>query len=264
MVLSHTLSRHDSSWHFSYYSGCGNLFLIAFDPEGLEAELTKEERAVLCSTLDISVDGLLFLGNDFKMHYYNRDGSRAMCGNGLRCLGHFAHYIGLAKKTFTMQTDVGPRVLILQNDGLVRTDMGNIPTVSQPLANWFSCNTGVPHAVQFNTSLIQTPIEDIARPIRFHPVFGINGTNVSFAKIDKLGIHLRTFERGVEQETGACGTGACAASVIANVILHIPFPHTVHFHSGEKAMIHLEHNRLFLTAACQILGHYSLPNPLKA
>lgn len=263
MVSSPTLSRNDLLWNFAYYSGCGNLFLIAFDPEDVQSKISTLERATLCTTLNVVVDGLLFLGKNSKMHYYNRDGSRApMCGNGLRCLGHFAHTLD-PSETFSIETDLGPRSISIQKNGLVMTDMGRKPTITQPIDTWFFCNTGVPHAVQFLKTLPHGPIEDMLRPVRYNPAFGTNGTNVSLAMLDETGIHLRTYERGVEQETGACGTGACAAAVIASEVFGASFPHKIHFQSGEEAFVSMKNEQLFLTAGCQVLDQYTLPNPLR-
>lgn len=264
MTLSPILSKESSLWNFAYYSGCGNLFLLASDPEDIQSHLSSPQIAKLCASLEETVDGMLFLGKGLRMHYYNQDGSRAsMCGNGLRCLGHFAHTLG-APDQFSLDTDLGKRAIFIQNNHLVKTDMGEKPSVSHPLADWYFCSTGVPHAVQFTSKVQEGTIEELARPIRYHRVFAPNGTNVCFASIGQNEIFLRTYERGVERETGACGTGACAASVIAAECFRLPFPHTIHFRSGENATVDLHENRLFLTAPCHFLKYHTVQNPLIA
>ena len=271
-MIASPLSRQTPTWEFVYYSGCGNLFLIAYDPDALHQRLSSKQLSFLSQSTNQTVDGLLFLEgkkDHLRMHYYNRDGTRAsMCGNGLRCLGHFAHllFYDQLPAPFFIETDVGLRSLQVNPTGLVTTDMGNIPLISEPIPNWFFCNTGVPHAISFLSALPSGPIDSLALPIRSHSVFHPHGTNVSFAQLKRQQgeshLFLRTFERGVEGETGACGTGASAAACIAHTLFDTSYPITIHFYSQEKATVSKKDSRLFLTAACQVLQQLSLTNPL--
>lgn len=246
-----------------YYSGCGNLFFIGFEEDLHLCQKTDKERADLCALFQKPVDGILSLGIDEALHmnYFNSDGTRAsMCGNGLRCLGHFAsrHVHGLST-SFIMHTDVGQRRIKVAEHDLISTDMGPLPTVSfHPLEkHFFFCNTGVPHAVCIEQSLPCEPIEPMARPFRFHSAFGQGGANISYATYEiqqgQTLVMLRTYERGVERETGACGTGACAAATILHTHFACPFPFHVQFISQEKALIELKDHRLFLTAPATLL-----------
>lgn len=255
-------------WHFAYYSGCGNFFLIAFDPEGLNAQLTQKERAALTNSTKEIVDGLVFLGGSCDMHYYNRDGTRAsMCGNGLRCLGHFASQQGFPSP-FTIQTDVGERTVHILSPNEIATDMGPMQetqAIEIEGKTVYFTDTGVPHALFVRTALPKGPIEEEARLFRFHKAFGSGGANISYATFTKhekgTSVFLRTYERGVERETGACGTGACAAASILHHHFGCSFPFTIHFASREQGVVSLRDNRLTLTASCEYKGSYSLPNP---
>jgi diaminopimelate epimerase len=268
------IKSKDPFWHFEYYSGCGNFFLIAFDPDNIHEKLSQEERAKLALLHQLVVDGVLFLGlkeDSLIMHYYNSDWSKAaMCGNGLRCLGHFAyHQIKNLPSSFSIQTEIGKRKIQILSDNTITTDMGPInptyPLVIQKEILYLT-DTGVPHALFVLPSLPEGPISTIARYYRFHEALGKEGANISFVSysINEEGTtaFIRTYERGVERETGACGTGACAAAGILNSNFDCPFPFTINFESKEKALIFREANRFMLTASCENKGTFSLPTPL--
>jgi len=274
LSLPSPIKSKEHFWYFAYYSGCGNFFLIAFDPENLHEKMTQEERAALVCIPEKVVDGLLFLGiaNDsLCMHYYNSDGSRAsMCGNGLRSLSHFAsHVIQGLPSFFTINTDVGKRTIHMLSDNEIETDMGpmKVPKViGIEKETLYLTDTGVPHAILVHPTLPQGPIEQEARHYRFHEALGKEGANISYASFSqkKNGtvVHLRTYERGVERETGACGTGACAAAGILYHHFGCPFPFTICFASKEQAQVSLQADRLMLRASCEYKGSYFLPNPL--
>ena len=268
------ISKTSPFWHCEYYSGCGNFFLIAYDPENIHHALSKEERASYIASSNLLVDGLLFLGNQnsqLVMNYFNSDGSEAsMCGNGLRSIAHFAYYRTLQlPHTFSIQTKVGSRNIVIAHDQTIMTDMGPIlPTQSLNIdqETLFFTNTGVPHALFVLPTLPKGSIDDKGRYIRFHPSLGEEGANVSFASYETTrkgtSVHLRTYERGVERETGACGTGACAAAAILHDHFQCSFPFTIHFASNESALIEKKEGRYMLTASCKNMGIHILANPL--
>ena len=268
------IRSNEPFWQCAYYSGCGNCFLVAFDPDNVHEMLNQEERASIALQTKEVVDGLLFLGlnrSSLRMHYFNSDGSRAsMCGNGLRCLGLFAsrQYSELSP-SFTIITDVGPRKITLLSDNEIEADMGAINkthVLSYPQEPLYLTDTGVPHALIVRPILPTGPIEDEARPLRFHTLFGKEGANISYATYstqeNKTVVFLRTYERGVERETGACGTGACAAAIILHNHYNCPFPFVIHFASQETARVTRQENRVFLTASASHIDSYVLKNPL--
>jgi diaminopimelate epimerase len=160
------------------------------------------------------------------MVYLNRDGSRAaMCGNGLRCVAHFASTILFpGKQLLSISTDCGIRRAFVKDD-LVEVEMGSIgPPCIRTIAlqnqkftvSWI--NSGVPHAVLMVRDIDRVQVESIGKMIRNHEAFIPSGTNVTFTeqrKIPGIDLSFRTYERGVESETLACGTGAVAAAVIS-------------------------------------------------
>lgn len=208
---------------FVKYSGCGNDFVI-FDTRS--HPLILKDRAItqrLCHrTLGIGADGIILLKNgvesDYEMQIFNSDGSEAeMCGNGMRCLGHFIaeidshmHFsITCFQKRYTVRVN-GTRVDVTMPAPQIVDMTVEVDHKGKPLQMAF-LDTGVPHVVLFTETIDQAPIHDVGPYLRYHPRFAPRGTNVNFAGLQKNGrIFVRTYERGVENETLACGTG-CAA-----------------------------------------------------
>lgn len=199
------------------YSGAGNTFLIVDDrDENFPLEMVPS----LCSS---ETDGLILWRNslraDAEMVYFNRDGSSArMCGNGLRCFVHFLHDVGHSPH---------PRLIeicdqLLKVTGVFPNVWIHLPTPK--VLFWelklsghtlFVVDTGVPHAVVFAKDPINVVQE--GRKLRWDPYFGSAGVNVNFVWVDTpQKLRVRTYERGVEDETGACGTGSCAAAFVAH------------------------------------------------
>lgn len=176
----------------------------------------------------VGADGLLLLEPDkreaFRMVYYNADGSRAdMCGNGARCMAYFAHAHGAAPSVFRFRTDaypVGAKVdgRIVQVSLADARDYQPERPVKVDGKNYRPAflNTGVPHAVLFVPNADKVYVSSLGRALRFHKAFGPKGANVNF--VQKIGPHklrVRTYERGVEGETLACGTGVTASAIAA-------------------------------------------------
>jgi len=186
-------------------------------------------------------------GIDFRWRFYNADGSEAeMCGNGGRCAARFAFLQGIAPAHLTFETLAG--IIQAEVKGR-RVKLGlsqphslqlhlEIPVGSEIWHGHF-INTGVPHVVIPVADLAVVPVAEVGRAIRFHPLFQPAGTNVNF--ISMLGsqeIAIRTYERGVEAETLACGTGSVAAALIAAALHNLSAPLTVHPKSGETLTIY--------------------------
>jgi len=160
----------------------------------------------------------------FRMVYYNADGSRAdMCGNGARCMAWFAHAHKAVGTSFQFRTDAYP-VGAKVDGAIVQVTLADakdyrsdVPVkVDGKSYRPAFLNTGVPHAVLFVPDADKVPVDTLGRALRFHKAFGSRGTNVNF--VQKLGpnkLRIRTYERGVEGETLACGTGVTASAIAA-------------------------------------------------
>lgn len=211
---------------FHKYSACGNDFILIdhrdpfFPVENLDLirRLCDRRRG-------IGADGLILLENssnaDYRLRIFNADGSEAeMCGNGLRCLLPFLHSLGVSGTRFQIETM--HRVLGIAEEGdCIAVDMGlasglrwdlAIP-VQNLLVTGHYMNTGVPHVVVFVDMLDAINVAVIGREIRNHALFSPRGTNANFVSRCADGYAIRTYERGVEAETLACGTGATAAAL---------------------------------------------------
>lgn len=201
----------------------------------------------------VGADGVILIDNsvehDFRWQFFNADGSEAeMCGNGGRCAARFAHLNNIAKQKMSFETGAGvikaevhgskvklqlTRPLDLKLDYAICLEDKEL-FVS-------SVNTGVPHAVLLVSDIGHVPVEDLGRMIRYHKAFGEKGTNVNFVElIDKKNIRIRTYERGVESETYACGTGSVASAVILTEKSLVKPPVNVHTRGGEVLKIHID------------------------
>jgi diaminopimelate epimerase len=237
-------------YQFYKYEGCGNDFVI-IDERTEWLHLTESQIAAICDRrFGIGADGLLSLRNhpeyDFQMVYYNADGSRAtMCGNGARCLSAFAHKMNALADKGTFIADDGPHTaeILWIEDAVTQVAISMIDaTPDQITLNHVSINTGTPHYVLFVEDIEQTDVQKTGSAIRYDPQFAPLGTNVNFVQITVDGLIVRTYEKGVEAETLACGTGVTAATMAASLLsgktaydvkarggnLHVSFEKTAH------------------------------------
>lgn len=232
---------------FSKYSGCGNDFILIDNRSGEHTAVLQAIPKLCDRHRGIGGDGVIFLetGKDFRMKIFNRDGScAAMCGNGLRCLAQFILDLGHEKKTYTIQTK--ERLLSIGfKEELIMTDMGHVQDLKAKSEDCYTLNTGVPHAVFFVDALDTISVKKRGREIRFHPDFSPEGTNVNFVeKLSGNKIAIRTYERGVEDETLACGTGAAASAVAASLKWNLKSPIEVTFLSKETLLIDISENKI--------------------
>jgi len=212
-------------------SGAGNDFIVIDHRSRFIPELYQPQFAQLVCRRRFSAgaDGLILIeesdAEDFSWRFYNRDGSMAeMCGNGARCAARFAWRHQIAGRTMTFSTLAGTiRAELIGEQEHVRIGMTELTEYRDSILidvdgtqrELVFINTGVPHAVLFVDS-DQAPIEQWGRLIRYHEEFEPAGTNVNFVKIlDDNELLVRTYERGVEAETMACGTGVVASAVVA-------------------------------------------------
>ncbi len=228
-------------------NGAGNDFVMLDNREGA-IQLDGAQIAHLCDRhRGVGADGLLLVepaqnGADFRMRYYNSDGGEAeMCGNGARCFARYATKVAGARDAISFETPAGLITAKFFGD-LVQIGM-SVPkglALNHPLeiegkklAVHF-VNTGVPHAVVLVEDLETTPVQQLGAALRYHPHFAPRGTNVNFfAPIEASSIAIRTYERGVEGETLACGTGVCAAAIIQHELTGADSPVRVKVQGGD-------------------------------
>jgi diaminopimelate epimerase len=208
-----------SAIHFYKYQGTGNDFVIMDNRDGAYNDLTEEQVNRLCDRrFGIGADGLMLLnkeaGYDFKMKYYNADGRESsMCGNGGRCLVAFARKMGLTQEYLRFIAVDGPHEATLKGDDWVNLKMQDVDGVE--IGSLYSyLNTGSPHFVKFVDNVQALDVYTEGRQIRYNDRFAKEGTNVNFVQSTDQGIFVRTYERGVEDETYSCGTGVTAAALM--------------------------------------------------
>jgi diaminopimelate epimerase len=232
---------------FTKITGAGNDFVAVYNINaGLRIDWSAFAVAVCERHFGVGADGLLVLDPsgiaDFTMLYYNADGSTGgMCGNGGRCCVLFAREKGLEHDDISFEAFGHIYRAVFTGDGIriamkdpehvrrgisVRTSVGNVLC--------HAVNTGSPHVITFVDNLEAANVLSLGKELRKHPEFMPEGTNVNFVKM--LGVNaisIRTYERGVEAETLACGTGSIASAIIAAFEYGTSSPVTVHTRSGE-------------------------------
>ena len=219
-----------SEIRFAKYCSSGNDFIVIDNRRHrLPAPLAKFVKAVTRRKFSVGADGVLFLAkidNKLRLRIFNPDGSEAeMCGNGARAFARFICQSGIAGRNISFQTRAGEISAKISGKS-VKLKMTSpldirlrIPLrIRGQLYTGHFINTGVPHLVVAVRNLDKFPVKEIGRSIRFHRAFKPSGTNVDFISIESGKIFLRTYERGVEDETLACGTGAVASGIIAFIL----------------------------------------------
>lgn len=203
--------------HFYKYHGAGNDFVIADNRDG-KIQLSQEQVAHLCHRhFGIGADGLMLLehedGYDFKMVYYNSDGNEStMCGNGGRCITAFAKKMGVIERETTFVAIDGPHHATVDDEELVHLGMKDVKGID--FRNEFTVlDTGSPHYVQWVDNADSVDVFRMGRNIRNEAEFKQEGINVNFVQLLENGIKVRTYERGVENETMSCGTGVTACAI---------------------------------------------------
>jgi len=242
---------------FTKMVASGNDFVIINNivskSAALKSGFSNFAKKVCRRKFSIGADGVLVLGPssraDFKMRIFNADGSEAeMCGNGIRCAALLAHETVLAKRAISIETIAGIQKIQIKPNG-IRINMPG-PTnllfdVNLALdgENYkvHHINTGVPHSVVFVKDIERVDVKALGAKIRYHKRFKPKGTNVNFVGvIDKKNIKIRTYERGVEDETLACGTGSVASAIMAALINNMNSPVSVHTRSGDILKVYFD------------------------
>jgi diaminopimelate epimerase len=236
-------------------SGSGNDFILIDnrDEKVREDAMTPLVKGICRRRESVGADGLIFVTRseryDFAWRFFNADGGEVeMCGNGGRCVARFAHLTGIAASKMTFGTLAGP-VSAEVKGRIVKVLMPNpqdhrmdIDLKLKPFWDTVDfINTGVPHVVVQTEKLPEFPVFEDGREIRYHPLFSPEGTNANFIQV--LGsdrIDIRTYERGVEDETLACGTGAIASALVASARGMVKSPVKVQTRGGETLTIYFE------------------------
>lgn len=206
--------------HFYKYQGTGNDFII-LDNRRNEYPLSRKNVAFLCHRrFGIGADGLMLLnshpGFDFEMKYYNSDGAESsMCGNGGRCLVKFASDRGILKRDYRFLAIDGVHDASIDMDGTVSLRMNDVDNVYYEHGKYI-LNTGSPHYVDMVDDVLHMDVVNRGRQVRYSDAFRKDGINVNFVQqtVEPDKIIVRTYERGVEDETYSCGTGVTAAALV--------------------------------------------------
>ena len=240
---------------FTKMSGSGNDFVIIDNRVSVVPDEDKRNFAsrVCAPKTSVGADGVIFIENsdvaDFKWDFYNNDGSSAeMCGNGGRCVARYAYENKIAPSNLSFETTAGiitaevsghtvkvkltPPADLLQN---IDIDLNGVSYTVD------SINTGVPHAIIYSEDLQSVDIQAVGRAVRFHPKFAPAGTNVDWVqKKNGHSLSIRTYERGIEAETLACGTGAVASALLASYRKQVEPPIEVETKGGDILKIHFQ------------------------
>lgn len=234
--------------NFYKMSGSGNDFIIIDNRNNIvdESHLSNFIVNVCRRKVSVGADGVILVENtgnaDFKWRFFNSDGSVAeMCGNGARCVARFAYLNNIAGSNMSFETLAGlvKAEVIEERVKVKMTDPFDLETdvtieLKNGLTSIYSINTGVPHVVMVKNSIDDIDIVKIGREIRYHDRFSPAGTNVNFVcHIKDNTIAIRTYERGVEDETLACGTGAAASAIVMAHKMKLDSPLSVLTRSGE-------------------------------
>jgi diaminopimelate epimerase len=238
---------------FFKMSGAGNDFIIIDNRAGIVTidDLPKFAAQVCRRKMSVGADGLFLLEKsdkaDFKWQFFNADGSvPGMCGNGARCAARFAFLTGMTGRELSFETLAGIIHASVEGERVkIKMTAPHDMRLNRTLAlasgsiGYSFINTGVPHVVIEVPDVACVEVVAVGRQIRHHPDFAPAGSNVNFVAPLPQGIFaIRTYERGVEDETLACGTGNVAAALVLSARHGSPSPITLRTHSGSLLKVH--------------------------
>ena len=207
--------------NFYKFQGTGNDFILLDNRKENYDSLSAKQVQHLCNRrFGIGGDGVILLNNkagyDFEMQYYNADGKvGSMCGNGGRCIVKFASLLGIHKTMYHFSAADGDHQAEIDLNGSIRLKMSDVAKVAVH-SNYFLLNTGSPHYVKYVTDVLKMDVVEAGRGIRYNDKYTEEGINVNFVEcMDEDMIFVRTYERGVEDETFSCGTGVTACALVS-------------------------------------------------
>lgn len=228
---------------FTKIVASGNDFIVIDNRRHIFPVKNKNFIIKLCAFhTGIGADGVLLLENshraNFRMRIFNPDGSEPeMCGNGARCIGLFAWQKKLIPKIFTIETLAGLIKAEIVSRDSVKIYLGE-PKDIKLNKKIHTVNTGVPHAIIYVHNIDKVDVEKIGKTIRWSKQFQPEGTNVDFVQIlGKNKISIRTYERGIEGETLACGTGVTAGAIISTLVHGLKSPIYAKTKSGDTLIV---------------------------
>jgi diaminopimelate epimerase len=243
---------------FMKMSGSGNDFILMDDREDIlpVRDIKTFVKKVCERKVSVGADGLIIIKKsdkaDFRWLFFNADGSEAeMCGNGGRCAARYAFIRGIAGARLSFETIAGIIDAEVKGDivKLRLTDPKDLRTdydisMDGKSVGLNSVNTGVPHVVVIAGDIEKVDVFNLGRTIRYHEAYSPAGTNANFIQVvDRKTIKVRTYERGVEDETLACGTGAVASALVSSAKGMVESPVNVRVKSGETLKIYFERNQ---------------------
>jgi diaminopimelate epimerase len=206
--------------HFFKYQATGNDFVL-IDNRTTQYAFSKEQVEKICNRkFGVGADGLMLIEKhsslDFNLVYFNSDGSQSLCGNGSRAAVSMASALGIVNGKAKFNAYDGAHSAELLPSGIVKLKMNDVKKTSQSGEDYF-IHTGSPHHIKFVTNVRQFPVVEEGRNIRYSDAYKPGGANVNFVELlpDNT-IFVRTYERGVEDETLSCGTGIVAAALAAS------------------------------------------------
>lgn len=207
--------------HFHKYQATGNDFVL-IDNRSVKKSFSEEEIKKVCDRrFGVGADGLILLEEtdegDFNMVYYNSDGTQSLCGNGCRSAVEFAASLGIIDKDTSFNAFDGLHQASILENGTVRLKMSDVSGIKK-LNDAYFMDTGSPHYVRFVKELDKFNVVEDGRKVRNSDMFKPGGTNANFVELlHNNAIAVRTYERGVENETLSCGTGVTAAAIAASL-----------------------------------------------
>jgi diaminopimelate epimerase len=201
---------------FHKYHGTGNDFILVDDREENFTNLNVKSVRALCQRrFGIGSDGLIFIRHssdaDFEMDFFNPDGSKSFCGNGSRCAVDFAHSLGMISDLCSFHAVDGLHEAKIEGEK-VSVKMRDVDEVETGIDHYF-IHTGSPHFIVYRDQIDEIDLVREARIIRYGERFAEEGTNVNLVSENNEGVYVRTYERGVEDETFSCGTGVTAVAL---------------------------------------------------
>lgn len=222
--------------NFYKYQGTGNDFVMIDNRENKVDKTNLKLVAKLCDRkFGIGADGLILIENhpevDFDMIYFNADGTKSFCGNGSRCAVAFAKHLGIIENKTTFNAIDGIHEAII-NGELIELKMGNVSEIEKG-TDYFFIDTGSPHYIQYTDSVQKIDIVPTAHKVRYNERFKLKGTNVNFVQKVAETLEMRTYERGVEDETLSCGTGATAVALSGAIKHGLASPVAIKVQGGE-------------------------------